>query len=277
LIINHESYQKRVKEAAEYIQNMVSDRPKLGIVLGSGLGGVSSALAVPLTVHYKDIPHFLVSTAPGQKGELVFGKIGGLQTLLMSGRLHPYEGFSMQEIVFPIRVMQLLGVQMLFVTNASGGLNPDFEPGTPMLITDHINLMGSNPLVGPNFDPWGPRFPDMSEVYDLELRKMAVDASRELGIKLQEGIYVGVTGPNFETPAELRMLRRMGADAVGMSTVPEVICAVHAGLRVLGISAITDRAVAEELEPLTAEQVLEIAEKTGHKIASIFLKIAEKV
>jgi purine-nucleoside phosphorylase len=276
-IINRDSYQKHVKEAAEYIGKYLSDRPKLSIVLGSGLGGVSSSLSDPLTIQYKDIPHFPVSTAPGHKGELVFGKIGAVQTLLMSGRLHPYEGFSMQEIVFPIRVMQLLGVQMLFVTNASGGLNPDFEPGTPMLITDHINFMGNNPLVGPNFDAWGPRFPDMSEVYDLELRKMAVDAARELGIKLQEGVYVGVTGPNFETPAELRMLRRMGADAVGMSTVPEVICAVHAGLRVLGISAITDRAVAEGLEPLTAEQVLEIAEKTGHKIASIFLKITEKV
>jgi purine-nucleoside phosphorylase len=275
--INYDQYQKQVKEAAEYIKRFVKERPKLGIVLGSGLGSVAAALTDPFTLPYKEIPHFPVSTAPGHKGELVFGRIGALQTLLMSGRLHAYEGFSMREIVFPIRVMQLLGTEMLFVTNASGGLNPDFELGVPMLITDHINFMGNNPLVGQNYDTWGPRFPDMSEVYDLELRKKAVEAARELGIKLQEGVYVAVTGPNFETPAELRMLRRLGADAVGMSTVPEVICAVHAGIRVLGVSAITDRAVAEDLEPLTAEQVLEIAEKTGHKIASIFLKITERL
>jgi purine-nucleoside phosphorylase len=275
--INYDQYQKQVKEAAEYIKRFVKERPKLGIVLGSGLGSVAAALTDPFTLPYNEIPHFPVSTAPGHKGELVFGRIGALQTLLMSGRLHAYEGFSMREIVFPIRVMQLLGTEMLFVTNASGGLNPDFELGVPMLITDHINFMGNNPLVGQNYDTWGPRFPDMSEVYDLELRKKAVEAARELGIKLQEGVYVAVTGPNFETPAELRMLRRLGADAVGMSTVPEVICAVHAGIRVLGVSAITDRAVAEDLEPLTAEQVLEIAEKTGHKIASIFLKITERL
>ncbi len=275
--INYDQYQKQVKEAAEYIKRFVKERPKLGIVLGSGLGSVAAALTDPFTLPYKEIPHFPVSTAPGHKGELVFGRIGALQTLLMSGRLHAYEGFSMREIVFPIRVMQLLGTEMLFVTNASGGLNPDFELGVPMLITDHINFMGNNPLVGQNYDTWGPRFPDMSEVYDLELRKKAVEAARELGIKLQEGVYVAVTGPNFETPAELRMLRRLGADAVGMSTVPEVICAVHAGIRVLGVSAITDRAVAEDLEPLTAEQVLEIAEKTGRKIASIFLKITERL
>ncbi|OQC31479.1 MAG: Purine nucleoside phosphorylase 1 [Thermotogae bacterium ADurb.Bin062] len=275
--INYDQYQKQVKEAAEYIKRFVKERPKLGIVLGSGLGSVAAALTDTFTLPYKEIPHFPVSTAPGHKGELVFGRIGALQTLLMSGRLHAYEGFSMREIVFPIRVMQLLGTEMLFVTNASGGLNPDFELGVPMLITDHINFMGNNPLVGQNYDTWGPRFPDMSEVYDLELRKKAVEAARELGIKLQEGVYVAVTGPNFETPAELRMLRRLGADAVGMSTVPEVICAVHAGIRVLGVSAITDRAVAEDLEPLTAEQVLEIAEKTGHKIASIFLKITERL
>ena len=275
--INYDQYQKQVKEAAEYIKRFVKERPKLGIVLGSGLGSVAAALTDTFTLPYKEIPHFPVSTAPGHKGELVFGRIGALQTLLMSGRLHAYEGFSMREIVFPIRVMQLLGTEMLFVTNASGGLNPDFELGVPMLITDHINFMGNSPLVGQNYDTWGPRFPDMSEVYDLELRKKAVEAARELGIKLQEGVYVAVTGPNFETPAELRMLRRLGADAVGMSTVPEVICAVHAGIRVLGVSAITDRAVAEDLEPLTAEQVLEIAEKTGHKIASIFLKITERL
>ncbi|HOX64342.1 MAG TPA: purine-nucleoside phosphorylase [Thermotogota bacterium] len=275
--MNYDQYQKQVKEAAEYIKRFVKERPKLGIVLGSGLGSVAAALTDTFTLPYKEIPHFPVSTAPGHKGELVFGRIGALQTLLMSGRLHAYEGFSMREIVFPIRVMQLLGTEMLFVTNASGGLNPDFELGVPMLITDHINFMGNNPLVGQNYDTWGPRFPDMSEVYDLELRKKAVEAARELGIKLQEGVYVAVTGPNFETPAELRMLRRLGADAVGMSTVPEVICAVHAGIRVLGVSAITDRAVAEDLEPLTAEQVLEIAEKTGHKIASIFLKITERL
>lgn len=241
------------------------------------MGRISESVTNPKVFPYASIPGFPVSTAPGHKGELISGKVGNLQAVLMSGRLHYYEGFSMEQITFPIRVMQLLGIQQLFITNAAGGLNPDFEIGTPMIITDHINFLGDNPLVGSNIDSWGPRFPDMSEAYDMGLRNLALEAARELGMKIHEGVYVALSGPNFETPAELRMLRRMGADAVGMSTIPEVIAAVHGGIKVLGLSAITDRAVGDDLVTLTAQQVLEIAEKTGEKIASIFLKICTKL
>jgi purine-nucleoside phosphorylase len=270
-------YQNQIQAALSYLQDKLDGKPDIGIILGSGLGTISDSVSQANHIPYQAIPHFPVSTAPGHKGELITGKIGKKRVMLMNGRMHSYEGFTMKEIVFPIRVMQLAGIQYLFITNAAGGLNPDYEPGTPMLITDHINMLGDNPLVGANVDSWGPRFPDMSEVYDRSLAKLAIDSARRLGIKLNEGVYIAVAGPNFETPAELKMLRRMGADAVGMSTIPEVISAVHGGIRVLGISAITDRAVGEDLEPLTAEQVLEIAEKTGSKIASIFLDLCERL
>ena len=183
----------------------------------------------------------------------------------------------MREVTFPIRVFQLLGVEILVVTNAAGGLNPDFEVGFPMIITDHINLMGDNPLIGPNVDEWGPRFPDMSEAYDRELRKLAVESAKELGIKVYEGIYVAVAGPNFETAAEYRMLRRLGADAVGMSTVPEVIVAKHGGMRVLGMSAITDKGDPDNLKPLSAEEVLKIAKEAGEKMAKIISEVVRKL
>jgi purine-nucleoside phosphorylase len=197
--------------------------------------------------------------------------------MLMNGRFHFYEGYSMKTVTFPIRIMQELGVEVLLITNASGGLNPDFEVGRVMLIKDIINFMGDNPLIGQNVDEWGPRFPDMSEPIDRDLLDKALISAKELGIGVYEGVYVGVAGPNFETPAELRMMRRFGADAVGMSTVPEVIVARHAGIRVLGLSAISDRAVPDDLKPLTAEEVLEMAKRAGSEMSKLILKTLEKI
>jgi purine-nucleoside phosphorylase len=194
----------------------------------------------------------------------------------MNGRFHAYEGYDMKTVTFPIRVMQMMGVEILFITNAAGGLNPDFEIGIPMLITDHINMIGDNPLLGQNVEEWGPRFPDMSDTYTLELRKQILEVARDIGEPLYEGVYVAVSGPNFETPAELKMFRHMGGDAIGMSSVPEAICAAHGGLKVVGLSAITDKAVGEDLQPLTAEEVLEVGEKTGKKVARVIGAFCER-
>ncbi len=270
-------YVERVMKAVEYLKHRVNIQPKFAIILGSGLGGIAQSLENPIVIKYSEIPGFPISTAPGHKGELLFGKLSGKDVMLMNGRFHYYEGYSMQDVTFPIRVMQLLGVKYLFVTNASGGLNPIFDVGKPMIITDHINFMGDNPLFGPNVDEWGPRFPDMSEPYSKELIKIAEEVAKNEGIEVYKGVYVAVAGPNFETRAELRMLRNFGADAVGMSTVPEVIVANHAGMKVLGLSAITDRAVPEDLKPLTAEEVLEIADKAGKKIATIIMKVINRL
>ncbi|KAF2958239.1 purine nucleoside phosphorylase [Thermotoga sp. Ku-13t] len=270
-------YVERVKKAVEFLKERISVSPTIGIVLGSGLGRIAEVIESPQVIKYADIPGFPVATAPGHKGELIFGKLSGKDTVLMNGRFHYYEGHSMQDVTFPIRVMQLLGVKYLFLTNAAGGLNPLFEVGRPMIIVDHINFMGDNPLRGRNVDEWGPRFPDMSEPYDRKLIALAKEVAEEEKIEVYEGVYVAVAGPNFETAAELRMFRRLGADAVGMSTVPEVIVAKHAGMKVLGISAITDRAVPEDLKPLTAEEVLRVAEETGKKIARIILGVVKRL
>jgi len=270
-------YVERVKKAEEFLKERIEVSPTIGIVLGSGLGRIAEVIESPKTIRYAEIPGFPVATAPGHKGELIFGKLSGKDVVLMNGRFHYYEGHSMQDVTFPVRVMQLLGVKYLFLTNAAGGLNPLFEVGRPMIITDHINFMGDNPLRGKNVDEWGPRFPDMSEPYDRKLISLAKEVAQEEKIEVYEGVYVAVAGPNFETAAELRMFRRLGADAVGMSTVPEVIVAKHAGMKVLGISAITDRAVPEDLKPLTAEEVLRIAEETGKKIARIILGVVRKL
>ena len=270
-------YKKSVETAAEFLSERIGFKPRVAIVLGSGLSGIAHSLQDPVTIPYSEIPSFPVSTAPGHKGELIFGKLNGKNTMLMNGRFHFYEGYTMQQVTFPVRVMQLLEVEVLIVTNAAGGLNPTFEVARPMIITDHINFMGDNPLRGPNVEEWGPRFPDMSEPYDIRLRELALQVAKEDGIPVHEGVYVAVAGPNFETPAELKMLRWFGADAVGMSTVPEVIVARHGGIRVLGISAISDRAVADDLKPLTAQEVLENAEKAGEKMANIISKVVDRL
>ncbi|WP_129408451.1 purine-nucleoside phosphorylase [Marinitoga lauensis] len=270
---NIDEYVKNVKEAAEYIKTKIKNKPEIAIVLGSGLHGIADKLENPLKISYSDIPNFPVSTAPGHKGELMFGTISGKDVMLMNGRFHYYEGYTMKEVTFPIRVMQELGVKILIVTNAAGGMNPNFEVGNPCIITDQINFMGDNPLIGPNAEEWGPRFPDMSEAYNKELTEKAISTAKKLGIPVYTGVYLGITGPTFETPAELKMMRNFGADLVGMSTVPEVIVANHGGIKVLGFSAVTDKAVPEELKPVTAEEVIEIANKTGEKIAEIILAL----
>ncbi len=270
-------YVENVKKAAKFIEQKVKQPPKVSVILGSGLGDISQSLEEAYVIPYDEVPGFPTSTAPGHKGELLFGEISGQPTMLMSGRSHYYEGYSMRTVTFPVRVMQELGVETMIITNASGGLDPSFDVGHPMVIRDQINFMGDSPLIGPNVDDWGPRFPDMSEPYDRDLIDTALEAAKELGIGVYEGVYVAVSGPNFETPAELRMLRRFGAEAVGMSTVPEVIVANHAGMRVLGISAITDRAVPEDLKPLTAEEVLQVAKQTGSKISSIILRVIKRL
>ena len=270
-------YVERVNKAVEYLKNKIPEIPKIAIVLGSGLGGIAEAIEDPMTISYKDISGFPVSTAPGHKGELVFGKLRDKFVVLMNGRFHYYEGYSMKEVTFPIRIFQLLGVEILIVTNAAGGTNKDFEVGVPMIITDHINLMGDNPLLGPNVDEWGPRFPDMSEAYDKDLIKLAKTVAKELGIKVYEGVYVGLAGPNFETAAEYRMIRKIGGDAVGMSTVPEVIVAKHGGLKVLGFSAITDIGDPDNLKPLTAEEVLENADRAGKAMAKIISEVVRRL
>lgn len=270
-------YVERVNEATAYLKGMIERTPEFCIVLGSGLQVIADSVENQKRISYKDIPEFPISTAPGHKGELIFGTLNGKEVVLMNGRFHYYEGYHMRDVTFGIRVMQQLGTRYIFLTNAAGGLNPDFEVGRPMIISDHINMMGDNPLIGPNVDDWGPRFPDMSNAYDKSLRELAKQVSRELNIPVYEGVYVAVAGPNFETPAELRMFRALGADAVGMSTVPEVIAAAHGGMKLLAISAITDRAVPDDLKPLTAEEVLEVATKTGKMIAKILAEMVKRL
>jgi len=270
-----EEYVSKVKEAAKYIQEKTMKKPKIAIILGSGLGKISQNLDDVLTIPYSDIPHFPSSTAPGHKGELMIGSLKGKDTLLMNGRFHYYEGYTMKEVTFPIRVMQELGIETLILTNAAGTLNPDFEVGVPCIITDHINFFGDNPLIGPNFEAWGPRFPDMTEVYSKSLVQEAFKSAKKLNIKVYSGVYLGLSGPTFETPAEMAMMRNFGADLVGMSTVPEAIVARHAGMEILGITAITDKAVPEQLKEVSAEEVLEIAEKTGERIADIIMDLID--
>jgi len=270
-----EQYVSKVREAAKYIQEKTMKKPRIAIILGSGLGKISQNLEDPLSIPYSDIPNFPSSTAPGHKGELMIGSLSGKDTLLMNGRFHYYEGYTMKEVTFPIRVMQELGIETLIVTNAAGTLNPDFEVGVPCIITDHINFFGDNPLIGPNFDDWGPRFPDMTEVYSKSLVQEAFKSAKKLNIKVYSGVYLGLSGPTFETPAEMAMMRNFGADLVGMSTVPEAIVAKHAGMEILGISAITDKAVPEQLKEVSAEEVLKIAEKTGQSIADIIMDLID--
>jgi len=270
-------YVERVNEATAYLKGIIERTPEFCIVLGSGLQVIADSVENQKRISYKDIPEFPISTAPGHKGELIFGTLNGKEVVLMNGRFHYYEGYHMRDVTFGIRVMQQLGTRYIFLTNAAGGLNPDFEVGRPMVISDHINMMGDNPLIGPNVDDWGPRFPDMSNAYDKSLRELAKQVARELNIPVYEGVYVAVAGPNFETPAELRMFRALGADAVGMSTVPEVIAAAHGGMKLLAISAITDRAVPDDLKPLTAEEVLEVATKTGKMIAKILAEMVKRL
>ena len=246
--------------ATEFLKSRIEDiQPEIGLVLGSGLNFLADErMQLDKTIPYSEIPEFPRATALGHKGNLVFGGLGECSVVCMQGRFHFYEGHSMEDVIKPVQVMSQLGVKTVVLTNAAGGINESFSPGTLMLITDHINLLGTNPLIGENIDEFGPRFPDMTFVYDREVRSSAHDAAESLGIELREGVYLATTGPSFETPAEIRAFRTLGADAVGMSTVPEAIAANHAGLRVCGISCISNMAAGMSGARLTHEEVEEV-------------------
>lgn len=259
----------KINEAAAYIDSRLKSKPSIGMILGSGLGVMADEVQDAVVIPYGEIPHFPVSTVEGHSGELVVGELEGKTVLVMKGRFHYYEGYSMKEVVFPVYVMERLGIDTLLVTNAAGGMNRSFRAGDLMLIKDHINNTGSNPLIGSNIAELGPRFPDMSQAYNRELRAIVAEQASVLGITLQQGVYVGISGPAYCTPAELMMMAGWGADAVGMSTVSEVTAANYCGMRVAGITCITDMAIGDELEPLTHEQVVRVAEETRPKFIAL--------
>ncbi|GIN85598.1 purine nucleoside phosphorylase [Heyndrickxia sporothermodurans] len=263
----------KIEHTAAFLKDQYVTSPKIGLILGSGLGVLANEIENPVKIKYEDIPNFPVSTVEGHEGQLVFGKLSGKEVVAMQGRFHYYEGYPFDQVTYPVRVMKELGVEVLVVTNAAGGVNKDYEPGDLMIIADHINNMGSNPLIGPNDAKFGPRFPDMSEAYDKKLRLIAKDVASSLNIRIQEGVYVGNTGPTYETPAEVRMIRTMGGDAVGMSTVPEVIVARHSGLKVLGISCISNMASGILDQPLTHDEVIE----TTEKVRTDFLEFVKEI
>ncbi|MBG9736101.1 purine-nucleoside phosphorylase [Paenibacillus alvei] len=262
-----------IQEAAAYIQSRISETPEVGLILGSGLGVLADLVEQPVTIAYGDIPHFPVSTVEGHAGELLVGKIAGRTVALMKGRFHMYEGYGPELTAFPVRVMKAIGVSKLLVTNAAGGINTSYKPGDLMLISDHLNMTGRNPLIGANDNRLGARFPDMSQAYSPQLRQKAKEVAASQGVELQEGVYVGFLGPNYETPAEIRMLRILGGDAVGMSTVSEVIVAQHAGMEVLGISCISNMAAGILDQPLSHNEVMETAELVRDKFLKLVIGI----
>lgn len=266
-----------IRDAADYIRSRAAHTPKVGLILGSGLGVLADHIEQPVTIAYKDIPYFPQSTVEGHAGELLIGTVQGTAVVLMKGRFHMYEGYGPELTAFPVRVMKELGVSTLLVTNAAGGVNTSYSPGDLMLISDHINLTGKNPLIGPNDGELGPRFPDMSQAYSRRLRETARQVAGEKGVPLQEGVYAGLLGPSYETPAEIRMLHTLGADAVGMSTVSEVIVARHAGLEVLGISCISNMAAGILDQPLSHAEVMETTDRVREKFLSLVLAIIPKM
>lgn len=264
----------RARRAAEYVKGKLADRqPETALVLGSGLGAVAESIVQPVTIDYSEIPDFPVSTVPGHAGRIVVGELEGNEVMVFQGRFHYYEGYSMEEVVLPVRVMGILGVRNLILTNAAGGINTSFEPGDLMCIIDHIKLTGLSPLRGPNIDEFGPRFNDMSDAYSRELRSIIQKAAARTGTKLREGVYAYMTGPSFETPAEIKMLRTLGADAVGMSTVPEVIIAAHSGIKAAGISTITNMAAGILDQPLSHEEVMETGAMVKEKLLALIREV----
>ncbi|HEX2450146.1 MAG TPA: purine-nucleoside phosphorylase [Gemmatimonadales bacterium] len=266
-----------VRTAAAAVARRAPSRPVVGIVLGTGLGGLAEEIAVDTAIPYQDIPGFPLSTVESHAGRLLFGRLGGKPVVAMQGRFHRYEGYDLRQVTFPVRVLHALGADTLVVSNACGGMHPLWSPGDLMLMADHINLLGDNPLVGPNDDRLGPRFPDLSAAYDPALRALARAAAVELGITLREGVYVAVPGPNLETRAEYRMLRALGADVVGMSTVPEVIVANHEGMRVLGLSIITDQCLPDALEPADIGRIIETARKAEPHLTRLVTRVVEQL
>jgi purine-nucleoside phosphorylase len=266
-----------IRDAVSAVKARASLKPRVGIVLGTGLGGLAKEIEVDTAIPYGEIPHFPLSTVESHEGRLLLGSLRERPVVAMQGRFHRYEGYSLKEVTFPIRVMRLLGADVLLVSGASGGMNPLWPPGDLVLLDDHINLLGENPLVGPNLDELGPRFPDMSEPYDRELQALALEVALEAGIPLHRGVYVAVTGPNLETRAEYRMLRAMGADVVGMSTVPEVVVANHMGMRVLGLSIITDACLPDALEPADVAKIIETATRAEPKLSTVVAGVVARI
>nr|WP_100374604.1 purine-nucleoside phosphorylase [Bacillus sp. FJAT-45037] len=266
-----------LQEAASFLTEKVGTTPTIGLILGSGLGVLAEEIENPVKIPYNEIPNFPVSTVAGHAGQLVIGQLEGKQVVAMQGRFHYYEGYSMDVVTFPVRVMKEIGVKQVIVTNAAGGVNESFDAGNLMIIRDHINNMNANPLIGPNDEAFGVRFPDMSSAYSEKLSALASEKAKALNIEVKEGVYVGNTGPSYETPAEVRMLRKMGADAVGMSTVPEVIVARHAGLEVLGISCISNMAAGILPQPLTHDEVIETTERVKSDFLSLVKSIVKEM
>ncbi len=272
-----EEFRNKRDEALSYVQNEIEMRPNYLIILGTGLGHLADEIEINKRISYADIPHFPVSTVESHAGRLLFGTLGGKEVVAMQGRFHYYEGYSMQQIAFPLRVLKGLSVDMLLVSNASGGMNPNYARGDIMLINDHINMLGDNPLIGPNDDELGPRFPDMSEPYTERLIELAERVALEKSIKMHQGVYLALSGPTLETKAEYRYLRMIGADVVGMSTVPEVIAAVHMGMDVMGLSVVTDECFPDALEPVNIEKILEAAGMAEPKMTQIITGVLERL
>ncbi|MBP1654098.1 MAG: purine nucleoside phosphorylase [Bacteroidetes bacterium] len=268
---------EKIDQAVAFLRTRTAAQPGIGIILGTGLGGLAKEIRQDVVVDYGDIPHFPVSTVESHHGKLILGSLAGKPVVAMQGRFHLYEGYSPQQVTFPVRVMKFLGVHTLLISNAAGGMNPHFSRGSIMVITDHINLLGDNPLIGPNDDTLGPRFPDMSEPYSRELIALADRIALDLKIRLEHGVFVAVPGPNLETRAEYRFLRLIGADAVGMSTVPENIVANHMGMRVLGFSIITDECFPDALQPANVEEIIATAARTEPRLTAIMKKVVENL
>ena len=264
----------QIQETAQWIKNHTSLRPTTAIVLGTGLGRLAEEIEVIERFPYAEIPNFPISTVEGHSGCLIFGRLGDKEVLAMQGRFHYYEGYDMETVTFPIRLMKLLEVETMIVTNSAGGSNPNFKPGDLMLITDHINITGTNPLIGANDDRFGPRFPDMSHAYHVYGQEVVRKAAKEVGVELQEGVYTGLSGPTYETPAEVRMVQVLGGDAVGMSTVPEVIIANHSGIKVIGISCITNLAAGLQAN-LNHEEVVETTQRVKESFKGLVRKVIE--
>ena len=268
----------QIKESVDYIKNRVGDfNPEIGIILGTGLGGLVSEIEIEHQLMYSNIPNFPISTLEFHSGKLIFGTLSGKKVVAMQGRLHFYEGYNMKQITFPVRVLKLLGIQKLFVSNASGSLNPAYKKGDLMIIEDHINLQPDNPLIGTNYQELGPRFPDMSQPYQKDLINKAIAIAKEKNITCHKGVYVSVTGPNLETKAEYKYLRIIGADAVGMSTVQEVIVAVHCGMEVFAMSVITDLGIRDEENIITHQEVLDAASEAAPKLTAIFNQLIQAI
>lgn len=277
-MIELDAYKQNVESVVGFLRKKISSSPKIVIILGTGQGALSTAIENPLSIPCKDIPHFPRATVAGHDGNLVFGKISGRDIAVLQGRFHFYEGYSTREITLPLRVLSLLGAKTLIAVNAAGGLNPDYSPGTIMVFSDHINLIPDNPLRGPNIDDWGPRFPDMSAVYDRELMGKTLECARRLAIEeIRTGIYVSVPGPSLETPAETRFLRQSGADAVGMSTVPEIIVARHAGMKILGLSLIANVNDPDNFRPILLEEVISQAEKSMPILQKLITEVLKEI